>query len=365
MSDVVRAGGREVASAVETFLRNDAAGELIAWAEAARAANELAGPLSKTRFVPKEYQDEPGNCTAAILYGAEVGLSPMASLQSIYVISGKPAMYARTLLAVALAAGHEVWTEHTDDRRAVVCGRRRGSDRIEKAEWTIGRAQTAGYTSNKKYSTDPTSMLLARAQAELCRRIAADALLGLAYSVEELEMEEAVGKPAKASVQRKTAVRPEPDLPPLDDEPQTPAAAEPPTTPDAPELPPDPTPAPPRASARPVAAAATTAAAGPSDEPPLDEGGVTPTGDRPGMITGPQLKMLHALLSKHGMGSAAQRDDALAFYEATVGRKVESSKSLTKGEATKVIDRLVELDDVHEAELVEDAHDSELPYEGR
>lgn len=266
-----------------------AAGMLVAWARAAGAAHQLAVPLCETAFVPSHFQGKPGEATAAILYGAEAGLSPLQALQGVYVISGKPAMYARTLLAVTLGAGHEVWTEELTDSRAVVCGRRRGSKNTEKSIWTMDRAKKAGYTKNQKYTTDPQSMLLARAQSDVCRRIAPDALLGMPYSVEELEDESLpAGTVMRATGEKRTARRavapapPEPDL-----------------------------------------ESASTA-----DEPAVEDGEA---------ITPAQLKKLHAAMGDHGLGD---RDTGLAYISNVLGRDVTTSKDLTKQEASKVIDLL-------------------------
>lgn len=201
-------------------MQENAPGALVAWAEAASAAHRLATPLIATDFVPAHFRPKgqsedavrvaQASATAAILFGAEAGLTPMQALQGIYVISGKPAMYARVMLAVTLAQGHEVWTEELTDTKAVVCGRRRGSEHVEKVTWTLERASKAGYTSNKKYATDPQAMLLARAQSDVCRRIAPDAILGMAYSVEELEDE---GDPSPTTAKRRTAKRAAPPTP--------------------------------------------------------------------------------------------------------------------------------------------------------
>lgn len=323
----------------EHTLHGDPTTELVAWARAAEAAAELARPLAQTSFVPEVYQGKPGDAAAAILVGAEVGLTPMQALQGIYVIKGKPAMYARTLMAIVLAAGHEVWTEKASPDRVVVKGRRRGSDRIETSEWTIGRAQKAGYTSNAKYKTDPESMLLARAQAELCRRLAPDAILGMAYAVEELDDDEPA--PAgKRAVSRRTPAKtaPAPDPASAWDAPSTaPRAAE---DPDLPPLPGEDT-------ADPVVEADVVEDDEPFAEPeplfpPPDRAPgepVTPTGDRPGFITRAQLRMLHVALGKVGLGD--DRDAALRFYAEVGGRVVESSKDLTRIEASRIIDRLL------------------------
>lgn len=199
-------------------------GRLVAWAEAASAANRLATALTQTTFVPTAMKN-PGDATAAILMGDELGMSPLAALRSIYVVHGAPALYARTMVALALSHGHEVWTEETSDSKVVVCGRRRGSDKVERAEWTIARAQKAGYTGNKKYASDPQAMLYAKAAGEVARKIAADVLAGVPYSVEDLELEEqptvtVQREPAKRTVARKSkaaAPAPEPDIEPEPD----------------------------------------------------------------------------------------------------------------------------------------------------
>jgi hypothetical protein len=78
----------------------------------------------------------------------------------------------------------------------VWAGRRDG--RPAASEWTIDRATTAGFTSNDLYKKQPTEMLRAKAQAEVCRILFQDVLLGMSHSVEELQLSETV------SVQRVT-----------------------------------------------------------------------------------------------------------------------------------------------------------------
>ncbi|GAC81670.1 hypothetical protein SAMN04488550_4175 [Gordonia malaquae] len=151
-------------------------------------AHQIATALSATAFVPQHFRGKPEDCAAAILYGSTVGMDPMTSLQNLYVISGKPALYSRPMVGIVLSHGHEIWTDEETPEKVVVCGRRKGSSTIERSEWTIERAKKAGYTSNKKYQTDPRSMLYARASGDVARRVAPDALLGMAYNVEELEL---------------------------------------------------------------------------------------------------------------------------------------------------------------------------------
>jgi hypothetical protein len=273
-------------------------GRLVSWAKAAVAANQLAASLSKTSFVPAAFKGNEYDATAAIIMGDELGLSPLAALRSIYVVHGTPAMYARTMVALALSHGHQVWTEKSTDAEVVVCGQRKGSTQVERSSWTISRAQKAGYTSNKKYSSNAQEMLYSKAAAEVARKIAADVLAGVPYSVEDLELEDqptttvSRDTPAKATVRRKPAPAPVPAEPEFDAEPES--------------------------------------------EPELLPGDVH-------MITDAQLKMLHASFNDKGY---KDRDDRLNFVALTLDIEVASSKDLTKDQASRVIDALQQLSDV-------------------
>lgn len=153
------------------------------------AAHQLAKALCATSFAPVHFKGKPDEGAAAIMYGDNIGMDPLAALQNIFMISGRPGLYARTMVALVLSKGHEVWTEVDTPDRVVVCGRRKGTDKVERSEWTIARAQRAGYLNNAKYKTDPQAMLYARASGDVARKVAPDALLGMAYNVEELQLD--------------------------------------------------------------------------------------------------------------------------------------------------------------------------------
>lgn len=215
---------------------------LAIWADSARRAASVAVSLAKTPFVPQSLRENPkgssdeanalalsitaANITAAILTGQEVGLEPMASLRSIDVIQGTPAMRAITLRALVQSKGHEVWVVETNSTRAIVAGRRHGSEKEQRSTWTMDRARALGLVSKDNWRKQPEAMLVARATSELCRLIAADVILGIPYSVEELEdgpatsSEPSTFAPPARTARRKTAPEPivtaEPEVPALD-----------------------------------------------------------------------------------------------------------------------------------------------------
>lgn len=179
----------------------DVSTDLAAWAGAMGDAMTLAKGLAGTAFVPSHFQGKPADTAVAIMKGAALGLDPVAALEAIYVISGKPALYARSMVALVLARGHEVWTEEADATKVTVKGRRHGSSHVEESTWDVARVKAANLDRNRQYAAHPEAMLYARAAADVCRRIAPDVLAGLSYGVEELQ-EPAVE--AAATIQRKS-----------------------------------------------------------------------------------------------------------------------------------------------------------------
>ncbi|MDI9887329.1 hypothetical protein QMZ92_23895 [Streptomyces sp. HNM0645] len=160
---------------------------LMAWAQEADLAYQMAQKLAATSFVPQSLRGKPGDITAAILAGAELGLKPMATLKSIDVIQGTPALRAHAMRAVVQKQGHEIELVESTPERCVMRGRRKGSDTWQTVEWTTQRAAQMKLTEKAEWKKQPQNMLVARATGELCRLIASDALHGMPYVSEELE----------------------------------------------------------------------------------------------------------------------------------------------------------------------------------
>jgi len=300
---------------IETFSTqvDPTGGRIEAWARAADSAHGLANALCKTTFVPEAMKDV-GNATAAILMGDELGFTPLASLKSIYVVHGTPALYTRSMVALVLSRGHEIWTHESKNDSVTVKGRRKGSENIETSTWTIKRATDAGYTSNKKYLTNPQEMLYAKAAAEVARKIGADVLLGVPYSVEDLELEEPAVTTVKREVEKESSkvsrkVKekveiPEPSLDEVEQEQPSQEVVE-----------------------QPADVVAEPEFNDPEDEVVL----------KPKPITDAQIKKIGAQMRDLGM---TDRESALNYVNDLIGRTVESRTELTISEASTVIEAL-------------------------
>lgn len=173
--------------------REPATAQLVQWAQAATAAHSLAEGICSTQFVPAAYRGKPTEAAAAILAGAEVGLSPMSALKAFHNIQGTPTLSAQALRGIVQGLGHDVKVVESDDKHAIVSGRRKGEDEWQTSVWTYERAEQAGYPAkNPNWRTNRAAMLVARASTEVCRWIASDAIMGMPYTVEEIRDQGAV-----------------------------------------------------------------------------------------------------------------------------------------------------------------------------
>lgn len=160
---------------------------LVAWAQEANLAYDMAQKLAATSFVPQSLRGKPGDIAAAILAGSELGLKPMATLKSIDIIQGTPALRAHAMRGLIQSQGHDIELVHSDDTRCVMRGRRAGSEAWQEVEWTTERAQRMGLLGKDQWKKNPKGMLVARATGDICRLIASDALHGMPYAAEEYE----------------------------------------------------------------------------------------------------------------------------------------------------------------------------------
>ena len=257
-------------------------------------------------ILPKEYQNNPANVLIAVGLGSSMGLSPAESLYRITVIQGKPTASAELIAANVRKAGHKLRVR--GDEKSCTATIVRADD--PDYEFTVTRdlewAKAMGLTGKDNYKKQPGTMLQWRAITAVARLACPEALYGVVYSSDEIVDE----RPTQA---------------------ERPGGG---------------------------GLGAALAAQGVTDDPgPVaindEQTGNTITPASPGSITKAQLTTLQISLKEAGI---TNRDDGLDYYEATVGRRVGSSKELSQNEASQVIDALKQVAeaDVHDAEIVDE-----------
>lgn len=173
-------------------------------------ALELAKQIAGTDFVPAGLRNNVAATLAVILTGSEVGLPPMASLAQVFVVNGRPGMYGTGMRALILSRGHHIRFAELTTTRCTIIGRRRGETNETSITWTLDDAVRAGLAGKPIWKQYPQDMLSGRATGRLARAIFADVILGIPYTVEELQdgfIEDGV---AKATSPQEPASTPEP-----------------------------------------------------------------------------------------------------------------------------------------------------------
>nr|BFD90678.1 hypothetical protein KitaXyl93_20380 [Kitasatospora sp. Xyl93] len=206
MTDIAVREAQPVATVVEP----PAESVLMAWAREAQQAERIATNLANTSFVPASLRGKPAEITAAILAGIELGLQPMATLRSMDVIQGTPALRAHAMRGLVQSHGHEVELVESTPQICRMRGRRLGADGWQEVTWTIERAQQLGLTGKDQWKKQPGTMLIARATGEICRLIASDVLYAMPYASEELrsDVAEAVVQSARVTLAEITGATP-------------------------------------------------------------------------------------------------------------------------------------------------------------
>ena len=163
----------------------------------------FATAVSNSDLAPKDMK-KPESIAVAIQMGLEVGLSPMAALQNIAVINGRPTLWGDAQLAVCRTTGElesfEEWYESAgkktsrnpqifgDDAMAVCVVKRKGFPPVESA-FSVADAKRAGLWGKQgPWTQYPARMLKFRARSFALRDQFGDALKGMPSAEETQDL---------------------------------------------------------------------------------------------------------------------------------------------------------------------------------
>lgn len=141
--------------------------------------------LNGGEFVPSNFKDNPGALAAAIRTGRELGLSPMVSMRSLYVVQGKVGIYYDASVGLLRQRGYKVHWEKTDASEARVVLTHQDGSSID-LRYTEKDARTAGLWGKGTWIKHPATMLRARALMNAARAFAGEIFAGL-YCEDEIQ----------------------------------------------------------------------------------------------------------------------------------------------------------------------------------
>jgi hypothetical protein len=149
-----------------------------------QALEWLSLQLLKSRMFPA--MKSLPEIVTVIEYGRELGIPPIAALQTIVPIKGKLAMEAKAMLAVAIRKARVSWKliELSEKQCVMEFSRPEFASSIT-VKFTLEEARRANLLGKDNWRQYPLDTLFARCASRGVRRIAPDSILGL-YSMEEM-----------------------------------------------------------------------------------------------------------------------------------------------------------------------------------
>lgn len=149
----------------------------------------IATAVCKAGMAPKGL-DTPEKAMVAIMHGMEVGMTPMASLQSIAVVNGRPTIWGDGAIGLVRGSGKLEWIkeriEGDGDKMVAICEvKRRGEPDIVRGTFSVDDAKAAGLWGKQgPWQQYRKRMLSMRARAFALRDAFADVLRGLGIAEE-------------------------------------------------------------------------------------------------------------------------------------------------------------------------------------
>lgn len=173
-------------------------------------AYRLATAICKAGMAPKGL-DTAEKAMIAIMHGLEIGMTPMAALQRIAVVNGRPTIWGDAAIGLVRGSGlcefvRETMAGEGDQRVAKCEAKRKGEPEAVTRTFSVADARKAGlWGKSGPWSQFPDRMLQLRARAFALRDGFADVLGGM-YLREELDDQTPVrdGAPPPATEQRLT-----------------------------------------------------------------------------------------------------------------------------------------------------------------
>jgi len=161
-------------------------------------AMQFAETMAVSAFCPKAFQHKPADIVVAVQWASEVGLAPLAAMQNMAVINGKPSLYGDGMMALITGHpeyfGHKEWREGDEAFCTII--RMRFGEKVETTRsFSMADAKLAGLISKGPWRAYPKRMLQMRARGFAARDAFPDALSGVIIKEEAQDYPTASDKP--------------------------------------------------------------------------------------------------------------------------------------------------------------------------
>lgn len=167
-------------------------------------AQRMAKALTSSSIVPQSYRDNLADAVIALEMANRIGANPLAVMQNLYIVHGKPAWSSQFLISCVNASGkftplryRQTGERGTDSWGIIAWAKDREGEVLESPEVTIGMAKAEGWhgKGGSKWKTMPDLMLRYRAATLFARLFAPELTMGLHCDDEIIDISPVVTDP--------------------------------------------------------------------------------------------------------------------------------------------------------------------------
>lgn len=157
-------------------------------------AFQMAKGLSQSTLVPQQFQNNAANCLIAIEQSNRLNISPMAVMQNLYIVQGKPSFSSSFVIGLINASGkYDMELQFDEEEKdgkpyACTCWTELNGRKVTGIKITMDMAEKEGWSrkNGSKWITMPQVMLRYRAASFFARMNCPELSIGL-YTKEELD----------------------------------------------------------------------------------------------------------------------------------------------------------------------------------
>jgi hypothetical protein len=173
-------------------------------------AQRAAKLLSSSKLIPTNFQNNLPDCLIALEMANRIGTSPLAVMQNLYIVHGKPGWSSQFLISALNASGkfsslrYEM-SGKDDDYGCVAVATDSYGNKLDSPRVTIGMAKKEGWfgKTGSKWQSMPELMLRYRAATLFVRLYAPELMSGFHCADEIIDV---TPEPVKTSRFEKAAV---------------------------------------------------------------------------------------------------------------------------------------------------------------
>jgi hypothetical protein len=158
-----------------------------------QAAQRMAQALASSTIVPKDYQNNIGNCIIALDMASRLKSGPMMVMQNLYIVNGRPAWSSQYIIAMINASKKyktELQFDLSGSGANMACtawAEDYNGHKVTGPTITMKMAEDEGWTTKNgsKWKTMPEVMIRYRAASFFGRLNCPDMIMGI-YSADEV-----------------------------------------------------------------------------------------------------------------------------------------------------------------------------------